>query len=98
MLTGLSLVASATPAAGAGGLVLRVTAPGAAAVKVTTAADGSVDATALDAAVTGQSALGDYRIAVDPADNPGRVHDGALAVDDIDNIALILSYSFTPRA
>ncbi|GAA4491672.1 hypothetical protein [Microbacterium panaciterrae] len=98
VLTGLSLVASATPATGAGGLVLTVTAPGAAPVKVTTAADGSVDATALAAAVTGQSAFGGYRIALAAADNPGRVHNGALALDDIDNIALILSYSFTPRA
>ncbi|MGY3317468.1 Tc toxin subunit A-related protein [Arthrobacter sp. TE12232] len=98
VLTGLSLVASATPAAGASGLVLTLTVPGAAPVKVTTAADGSVDATALQAAVTGQSAFGDYRIAVDAADNPGRVHAGALALDDIDNMALILGYSFTPRA
>ncbi|WP_345801299.1 hypothetical protein AAIB33_17860 [Microbacterium sp. AZCO] len=98
VLTGLSLVASATPAAGADGLVLSVTAPGSAPVKVTTAPDGSVEATALRAAVTGQSALGDYRIEVAAADNPGRVHDGALDLDDIDNIALILSYSFTPRA
>ncbi|QIG39964.1 tetratricopeptide repeat protein [Microbacterium sp. 4R-513] len=98
VLTGLSLIASTTPAPGAEGLVLRVTAPGSAPVTVTTAADGSVDATALQAAVTGQSAFGAYRIQVDPGDNPDRVHDGALELDDIDNIALILAYSFTPRA
>lgn len=97
-LTGLSLVASATPAAGADGLVLTLTAPGAAPVKITTAADGSVDATAMNPAVTGQSAFGDYRIALAATDNPSRVHDGALQLDDIDNVALILSYSFTPRA
>jgi len=97
LLTGLSLVASTTPHPRAGGLVLTVTAPGAAAVKVTTAADGTVDAVALAAAVTGQSAIGDYRIAVDAADNPGWVTDGVLDLTGIDNIALIVGYSFTPR-
>lgn len=98
VLTGLSLVASTTPAARGAGLVVGVTAPGSAAVKVATAADGSVDETALQAAVRGQSVYGAYRITVAAADNPGWVRDGQLVLDDIDNIALILSYSFTPRA
>ena len=57
----------------------------------------TVAATALAPAVTGQSASGDYRIELVAADNPGWVSGGALALGEIDNIALVVGYSFTPR-
>ena len=97
VLTDLSLVVAATPHARVAGVVLKVTAPGAAPVTVTTAADGTVAAADLATAVTGQSALGAYRIELDAADNASWVTDGSLVLDDIDNIALVVGYSFTPR-
>ena len=97
VLTDLSLVAATTPHAKAGGVVLTVTAPGAAPISVTTAADGTVPASALAGGVTGQSAIGRYRIELDAADNPGWVTGGALDLSAFDNIALVVGYSFTPR-
>lgn len=44
------------------------------------------------------SALGAYRLSMTAADNPGLVQNGALALAPVINIALILGYSFTPRA
>ena len=96
-LTGLSLVAVTTPASRSAGLVLAVTAPGAQPITVTTAADGTVATTALAAACTGQSAIGAYGITLAAAGNPGWVSSGALALDDIANIAMVIDYSFTPR-
>lgn len=96
VLGGLSLVLTATPRASAGGVVLAVTAPGRAAVTVTTAADGTVAAADL-AAATGGSALGEWRIELRAADNPGLVVLDRLALDHIDNLAVLLSYAFTPR-
>jgi hypothetical protein len=95
-LTELSLVVITSPHARAAGVVLRVTAPGGAPITVTTDPDGIVATDEL-AAVAGSSAIGDYRIEVDPADNPSWVADGKLDVEAIQNIALAVGYSFTPR-
>ncbi|MDQ1376585.1 MAG: hypothetical protein QOE15_758, partial [Acidimicrobiaceae bacterium] len=97
VLTDLSLVVAATPHAKVAGIKLAVTAPGAAPVTVTTGADGTVAAADLGAAVTGQSAIGAYRIGLAAADNPTWVTNGALDLGAIDNIALVVGYSFTPR-
>jgi hypothetical protein len=96
-LASLSLVTVTTPAARAGGVVFTATAPGAAAVTVTTDADGTVPVASLAAACTGQSAIGDYRIELAAGANPGWLTNGALDLDAIDNIALVVGYSFTPR-
>ncbi len=97
VLTDLSLVIATTPHAKLAGIVLKVSAPGSAPASVTTAADGTVAAADLAAAVTGQSAYGAYRIELDAADNPSWVTNAALDLHDIDNIALVVGYSFTPR-
>ena len=94
----LSLLAVTTPRARAGGIVLKVSVPGQAPVKATTTADGGIAASALAALANGGSAIGDYKIEMTAADNPGWVTNGALDLSAIDNIALILSYTFTPRA
>jgi len=96
-LTGLSLVVATTPAGRASGIALDVSAPGQPAVPVTTAADGTVPAAAL-AAAAGGSALGEYRLVLGASANPGWVSDGVLALDAIANVAVVLGYSFTPRA
>ncbi|MGK7871157.1 hypothetical protein [Falsiroseomonas sp. E2-1-a20] len=97
MLSEVSLIVTATPRARAGGLVLQVAAPGTPTVSVTTAADGTVAVTDLTAAVGG-TALGDYRVELRAADNPSWVTGGKLDLSGIDNIALVLGYSFTPRS
>ena len=99
-LLGLGLTVVTTPLAAVEGLVLRVRVPAAtAAVRVTCDEDGAVEAGTFEAALTaagqqgaiGEPALGPYTIEVRPADNPG------LDLETIDNIALVLGYSFTPR-
>lgn len=98
VLIDLSLVIATTPHDRAAGIKLKVTAPGSAPVTVTTDADGVVQAADLAAAMTGRSAIGDYRIELTAPDNPSWVTGGALHLDEIDNIALVLGYSFTPRS
>lgn len=95
-LTGLGLIVVTTPRTRAEGLVLRVTAPGSTPVTGTVAADGTVPADAL-AATAGAKVLGDWRIELSAADNPGWVQDGALALDPLDNLSVLLSYAFAPR-
>ena len=98
VLTDVSLVVATTPGSKAPGIKLKVALPSSAAVPATTDADGIVQAAALATAVTGQSAIGQYSIELDAADNPGWVSNGALTLDPIDNIGLVIGYSFTPRA
>jgi hypothetical protein len=96
-LTELSLVVIASPRARSADVVLRVTAPGGVPIEVTTDADGIVATNDL-AAVAGGDAMGEYRIELDPADNPSWLVDGQLDVEAIQNIALVVGYSFTPRS
>ena len=98
VLTDVSLVVATTPGSKAPGIKLKVALPSSATVPATTDADGIVQAAALATAVTGQSAIGQYSIELDAADNPGWVSNGALTLDPIDNIGLVIGYSFTPRA
>ena len=98
VLTDASLVVATSPGSRAQGVTLKVTLPGSAAVSATTDADGVVQTAALAAAVTGQSAIGAYRIELDAADNAAWVTNGALVLDDITNVALVIGYSFTPRS
>jgi hypothetical protein len=94
----LGLLAVTTPSPRREDIVLKVKAPGTAEAKVTTVADGTIDPDDL-AGVAGKPATGEFRITLDEADNPTWVTpDGALELDGIDNLALVLGYSFTPRA
>jgi hypothetical protein len=97
-LVQLSLLVMATPRARAGGIVLKVSAPAQPAVSAATAADGSIAVSQLAALAGGGTALGSYRIELTAADNPGWVTDGQLDLSAIDNIALVMGYTFTPRA
>jgi DUF971 family protein len=98
VLTDVSLVVATTPGSKASGVALKVTLPSSAAVTATSDADGVVQAAGLATAVTGQSAIGQYAIELDAADNPSWVSGGVLALDAIDNIGLVIGYSYTPRA
>jgi len=97
VITDASLVVATSPASTSQGIKLKVTLPSASAVSATTDVDGIVQTSALAGAVTGQSAIGSYQIELDAADNPGWVSNGVLALDAIDNVGLVIGYSFTPR-
>ena len=98
-LLSLGLTVATTPHSVADGLVLRVTAPGRDPVTVTCDADGAVESDTVEAALTaagqdaaiGASVLGAWTVQATADDNPG------LVLDAIDNIALVVGYSFTPR-
>ena len=77
--------------------MLRVKVPRHRGVTVTTGSDGTVAADDL-AAVAGENVLGDWKIELRAADNPSWVTDGVPALDAIDNLSLVLGYSFTPRS
>lgn len=102
----VGLTVATTPRAAVDGLVLRVALPGRQPVTVTCDEHGAVEADTFEAALTaagqgdaiGASALGAWTVAVHPDDNPSLVVDGALDLEGIDNVALVLGYSFTPRA
>ena len=95
-IIGLSLLVVTTPAARRQGVKLRLTAPGKAEVSGTSNAAGIIAGGSLSGAVGG-NALGAYQVKLDANDNPGWVSNGALALDAIENIALVLEYAFTPR-
>jgi tetratricopeptide (TPR) repeat protein len=99
VLTSVGLLA--VPGAPSSGLVVDIATPGRAAVKGTAGADGSVSsATAASplVALTAGTALGDYTITVNAADNPTWIADGKLDLGRIGNLVLIIGYSYTPRA
>ena len=98
ILTDLSLVVAATPHTRVAGIKLTVTAPGKPPVAVTTGTDGTVQAADVAAAVAGQPAIGAYRIALSGTENPSWVTNGALDLGAIDNIALVVGYTYTPRS
>jgi hypothetical protein len=97
VLTDVSLLVTTSPRARAEGVTLQVTAPGRAPMTVTTGADGIVPEADL-AAAAGADALGAWQIVVDADDNPDWVTDGELDLEPVQNIALVVGYSFTPRS
>lgn len=96
-LHSLGALVVTTPADRSQNITLKITPPQAAASTVTTGAGGIIDESAIGN-VDGTAAAGPYTVALDAADNPSWVTGGALDLGAIDNIALILDYSFTPRS
>jgi hypothetical protein len=85
----------------ASGLRLSLATPGRAAAAAQTDAEGVVESDAPASPWTGLaggSAVGDYLLAVRAADNPAWSTGGTLNLAPIVNVALVLGYSFTPRA
>lgn len=95
-LRSLGALIVTTPAVRSQNVTLKVTPPGAGTATVTTGPGGIVDESAIGN-VDGTAAAGQYTITIDPADNPSWITGGALDLNAVDNIALILDYSFTPR-
>jgi hypothetical protein len=100
VLTSIGVVVATDGTVPAAGIAVDLGTPGhPAAVRATTAAGGIVSGTAGAWVPLGTgSAFGDYTLAIPAAANPALVHDGALDLGPIGNVALVLGYSFTPRA
>jgi hypothetical protein len=84
----------------AGGVTLSLSTPTKAAVKAKTDATGAISSTTTAAwgPLVGATALGDYVLTLAAADNPALVKNNKLTLTPIANIALILGFTFTPRA
>ncbi len=96
-LNHLGLIAVTTPKSRRSGIVLVVDPPGATPTTVTTDVAGIVTEDII-ANVAGTPATGEYRITLGAAQNPSWVVGGKLDLDEIDNLAVILDYTFVPRA
>jgi hypothetical protein len=84
-----------------GGLIVQLATPAhPAAIGATLAADGTFSSTAVNgwAPLAAGTALGDYKLTMTAADNPGLVQGGDLALSPVINVAIVLGYIFTPRA
>jgi hypothetical protein len=91
----------AIPGPPSSGLVVSVSTPGKRPAKAIANADGLVSSTVPASTLTGLTggpALGDYQIGVEAADNPAWVQHGKLDLSRIENLALIVGYSYTPRS
>jgi multidrug efflux pump subunit AcrA (membrane-fusion protein) len=102
ILTSVGIVVATVGGVSASGLHVRLSTPAhAAAVSATTDANGSIDSGAAASPwvpLASGSALGTYSIAFAAADNPTLVQHGQLNLAPIGNLALVLGYSYTPRA
>jgi hypothetical protein len=99
VVTDVAVLLSSATAASAAGVTISLCPPGKTAATAVTSAAGSASSqddaswTGLD----GGSALGDWVIAIDAADNPALVSNGQLDLSAFSNMTLMFDYTFTPR-
>ena len=82
------------------GIALELSTPGHPGVLAVTDADGKIDSGSPGSAwvvLLQGTAVGDYVITVDAANNPALVKNGVLDLSPIVNIANLLGYTFTPK-
>ena len=100
ILTSLGAVLVTDGTVAPSGLTIGLSTPGQAPQTAVTDAGGAIDSGGGSPAwqtLAGNTALGDYVLTMNAADNPTLVKNGALDLSAIVNIALIIGYSFTPR-
>jgi len=100
VVTDVAVLLSSSTAASAAGVSVSLCPPGKAAATAVTDATGAASSQA-DASWTGLeggSALGNWVVAIDAADNPGLVSDGQLNLSVFNNLTLMFDYTFTPRS
>ncbi len=102
VITSIGVVLSTVGGLSPSGLKVQLATPAhAAATSAPTDANGVIDSTVSAspwAALANGSALGAYVITMTAADNPSMAPGGKLSLSGIGNIALVLGYSYTPRA
>jgi hypothetical protein len=99
-LTGIGLLVQTDGSVSPTGFHIGLSTPGHASIEATPDAQGRIDSSAASpwAPLGAGTALGDYTLTMRPEDNPTLVHDGRFDLTPIVNLALIVNYSFTPRA
>jgi hypothetical protein len=101
-LTQVGLLATTSGGHSPAALTIDVTAPGAGAASVAVSdADGLSTSTTAGSPLTsqlGRPVVGDWTIAVPPADNAAWMTAGALDLSALANLTLLLEYSYTPRS
>jgi len=101
VITAIGVVIATDGTVSPQGLTVRLTTPGKTEIAASADANGVIDSGATGSpwtALLGGSALGDYSLAMTAADNPGLVSGGNLQLSPIVNIALVMGYTFTPKA
>lgn len=102
LLSSVGVVVATAGGVPASGLHVQLTTPGhAAAVSAPTDANGSIDSSIAGSPWTplgAGAALGTYTIAFTAAENPTLAQNGQLNLAAIGNLALVLGYTYTPRA
>jgi hypothetical protein len=102
VITSIGVVLSTMGGLSPSGLKVQLATPThAAAISAPTDANGVIDSTVAASPwspLASGSALGAYVITMTAADNPSLAPGGKLSLSGIGNIALILGYSYTPRA
>jgi hypothetical protein len=100
VVTAIGLLVQTDGTVAASGLKLNLATPAHAGVTAQTDAEGRIGSSAGSPwqPLAAGGALGDYTLTLGADDNPGLVHNGHLDLTPIVNLALILNYSFTPRA
>lgn len=100
IITSIGVLVATDGSVAPSGLNVALATPTQAAVTAQTDAAGAFVSAAGNAwaPLAAGSAVGNYAISINAADNPGLVVDGQLTLTPIVNIALILGYSYTPRS
>lgn len=100
VITDVGIVVATDGSLSPQGLSVRLSTPARNAVAATADANGLIDSGAAGSpwtALLGGTAIGDYVLSLDAADNPGLVKNGKLDLSPIVNVALVLGYSFTAK-
>jgi hypothetical protein len=100
VITGIGIALTTDGTVSPQGLVVRLKTPGKTEASAAANANGFIDSATAGSAwasLVGNTALGDYTITMAAADNPALVTGGNLNLSPIVNIALVLSYRFSPK-
>ncbi|MGP0028117.1 MAG: hypothetical protein ACLPKE_32900 [Streptosporangiaceae bacterium] len=100
-ITAVSLLVNMAPGTSEQGITISITPPGKSAASGVTGSGGTITSQGTGspwAGVTGGSALGNWVISLSAASNPGLAPGGVLNLSALQNLVLVLDYSFTPRS
>jgi len=101
IVTAVSLLVNMATGTSEQGIAISITPPGKSTAAGTTDDTGTITSQGTGspwAGVTGGSALGDWVIALPAASNPTLAPGGVLNLSALQNLVLVLDYSFTPRS
>lgn len=100
-ITAVSLLVNMAPGPSEQGITISITPPGKSAASGVTGSGGTITSQGTGspwAGVTGGSALGNWVLSLPAASNPSLAPGGVLNLSALQNLVLVLDYSFTPRS